>query len=199
MMMHQLNELKRPMVLDDIGEAKDFWKLWTTCQGVLLRLDQCAKRSPPGECPRRRPIPCILYINNIVLNIDSTIKLFADDAKIFRVIHKSGDSAILQQDLIRLEDWSRKWLLVFNNSKCKVVHFGHNNPQEPYKLNGSQLEQSEEEKDLGVNVTNKFKFSSHISKAASKANGILGRIRRTFSYFDIETTRLLYTSLVCPT
>ena len=79
------------------------------------------------------------------MNIDSTIKLFADDAKLYRQIKTSDDVAILQTDLNHLSEWSSKWLLRFNPQKCKVMYFGHNNQQHAYTLNQNALEKSSEE------------------------------------------------------
>jgi len=44
--------------------------------------------------------------------------------KIFREIRCRQDADHLQLDLDKLCDWSRKWLLQFNISKCKMMHFG---------------------------------------------------------------------------
>ena len=78
------------------------------------------------------------------------------------------------------------------------MHFGHNNQQYAYTLNEKILEKSSEEKDLGVYVQNSFKFTSHISKIAGKANAILGRINRAFENKDKDTIKVLYTSMVRP-
>ena len=82
------------------------------------------------------PVLFLVYINDIVINIDSTIKLFADDAKMYRTIKSPNDTNALQQDLKSLEEWSKKWLLKFNSSKCKLLHFGHANQKSQYTLNG---------------------------------------------------------------
>ena len=37
------------------------------------------------------------------------------------------DREVLQSDLSRLEDWSRKWQLRFNAGKCKVLQIGRDN------------------------------------------------------------------------
>ena len=144
------------------------------------------------------PVLFLIYINDIVMNIESTIKIFADDAKVYRKIRSFEDSAILQTDLDHLSEWSRKWLLKFNSQKCKVMHFGHSNPKNAYSLNQNLLEISTEEKDLGVHVSDSFKFSNHISKIAAKANSILGRINRAFENKDKEIIKLLYVSMVRP-
>lgn len=47
-------------------------------------------------------------------------------------------------------------------------------------------------------IDNRLKFDTHITTKINKANGILGAIRRAFSYLDKKTMLLLYTSLVRP-
>ena len=55
-----------------------------------------------------------------------------------------------------------------------------------------------EEKDLGVWFDTGLKFSSHISHAVAKSNQLLGLIKRSFVYKDIQSVKLLYTALVRP-
>ena len=43
-----------------------------------------------------------------------------------------------------------------------------------------------------------LKFSSHISHAVAKSNQLLGLIKRSFVYKDIQSVKLLYTALVRP-
>ena len=82
--------------------------------------------------------------------------MFADDSKLFRRLRKTSslaDQVALQQDLIRLQEWSRTWLLKFNENKCKVMHIGRSNPHYEYQLNDRTLEDTVVEKVLGVHVT----------------------------------------------
>ena len=43
----------------------------------------------------------------------------ADDTNIFRITKGEDDKEILQDDFIKLEEWSDKWLLKFHPEKCK--------------------------------------------------------------------------------
>ena len=60
------------------------------------------------------PILFLPYINDINENIQSSIRLFADDSIIYGKINSNIDHQILQTDLIQLEKWSDKWQMQFN-------------------------------------------------------------------------------------
>ena len=59
-------------------------------------------------------------------------------------------------------------------------------------MNGKQLEQVNDEKDLGVLIDDELKFHKHTAAA------ILGIIRKSFALLDGVTQPLLYKSLVRP-
>ena len=60
------------------------------------------------------PVLFFIYINDIVMNIDSTIKLFMADVKVYRAIKNPDDSNCLQNDFNQLAAWSKKLLIQFN-------------------------------------------------------------------------------------
>ena len=70
----------------------------------------------------------------------------------------------------------------FNESKCKVLHIGKNNPRYGNQMNGVNLEVSDKKKDVGVMIQEDLKPSKQCSTAAAKANSILGQMARSFSY-----------------
>ena len=67
-----------------------------------------------------------------------------------------------------------------------------------YTLNGNELVEVSEEKDLGIYISNDLKWGKQCNIAAAKANRILGRLKHAFNYTDIESFKLLYISLVRP-
>lgn len=83
-----------------------------------------------------------------------------------------------------LTKWTKKWTLYFNDSKCRVMHLGKNNPSCRYKISHNNnkhiLETCKEEKDLGVIFDSGLLFDNHINIAISKCNKMLGIIRRSF-------------------
>ena len=55
----------------------------------------------------------------------ANVCLFADDAKLYRHILSDEDHYSLQSGLCALQEWSDKWLLKLNASKCKSVYIWH--------------------------------------------------------------------------
>ena len=67
------------------------------------------------------PLLFLVYINDMPECINSTVRLFADDSLLYRIIRSKEDQTILQEDLRRLQDLERKWQMQFNADKCKVI------------------------------------------------------------------------------
>ena len=93
--------------------------------------------------------------------------------------------------------WSKDWLLKFNTSKCKHVHFGLET-NATYKMEEKNITKSDEEKDLGITIGGKLKFQQHINLQTKKANQRLGMIKRSFCNMDKEMFLPLYKSVVRP-
>jgi len=91
-----------------------------------MRVDFSSWADVLSGVPRGSVLVPILYVNDIADWMTNSIRLFADDTKIWNKVTVLEDAEGLQQDLQRLENWSDKWLLHFNAEKCKVMHVGHN-------------------------------------------------------------------------
>ena len=80
----------------------------------------------------------------------------------------------------------------------KLCILGRPNLDEKYKLDNTELDNSECEKDLGVLVSSDLKPSNHYINARNNANRILGFISRSVSNRTAEVFLKLYLSLVRP-
>ena len=147
------------------------------------------------------PLLFVIYINDLPDVVQSNILLFADDTKIFNKVTSIDDSRKLQKDIDALNCWSDKWLLKFNTDKCHVLTMGKFENivhTQRYTLYEEELDHVFEEKDLGVIIDMELTYEEHIATKVKKANGIMGLIRRSFSFLDGETFKKLYTSFVRP-
>ena len=95
-------------------------------------------------------------------------------------------------------EWPKKWQMPFNLDKCKIMHIGHKNKNEKYELLGKEIESVQQEKDLGVVITNDLKSSNQCIEAVKKAQKLLGYIKRQFRTRNKETILTLYNALVRP-
>ncbi|XP_064512720.1 sterile alpha motif domain-containing protein 1-like [Pseudopipra pipra] len=71
-------------------------------------------------------------------------------------------------------------MMNFSKGKCKVLHLSKNNSMHQYRLVASCLENSFEDKNLGVLVDNKLTMSQQCTLAAKMSNSILGCIKKTY-------------------
>ena len=76
----------------------------------------------------------------------------------------------LQGAIAKLEHWSEEWQMIFNSSKCHILHLGNNNKKFRYVMGGQVLDSVESEKDVGVMIHQSLKPSLQCTKAAEKAN-----------------------------
>ena len=76
------------------------------------------------------PLLFSLYINDISSDIESEIRLFADDCVCYREIKDEEDTIKLQRDIDRLGSWARKWGMRFQPVKCNMMQLSKKTDQE---------------------------------------------------------------------
>ena len=85
----------------------------------------------------------------------------------------------LQEELDKLSNREKTWLMEFNDSKCKVLTV--TNKRSPivanYILHGQALRNVKSAKYFGITITKDLKWNTHIDNI--KANKILGFVKRT--------------------
>ena len=147
------------------------------------------------------PVSFVIYINTILeVSNAENIYLFADDTKLYQEISSVDDVQHLQTDIDVLYDWTQYSLLRFHPLKCTAMRisrgvFDYDWPCS-YNMDEVKIKIASEEKDLGVIIDNRLTFEQHIMSKVSKANSVVGLMRRTFTYLDAEMFKTLFTSIV---
>ena len=146
------------------------------------------------------PALFLIYINDIHDQIQSELKLFADDSIVYREIVTPEDHSILQKDLDQLSNWSSKWLMHFNIKKCAVLSITRKrNPSiHDYSIFGENLERVSEHDYLGVTVSDDLRWGNHCDKVIQKASRTLGLLRRTLSPCKQNVKERAYEAIIRP-
>jgi hypothetical protein len=144
------------------------------------------------------PVLFLLFINDLPEEAISELLLYADDAKIFRVIRTEQDREILQKDLHSMSIWADKWLLNFHPDKLKKLCISRSEFQveRRYCVGGDLVKNVENEVDLGVCIDRDLNFDENRKLRIGKATRMVGAIRRAFRYLDAKTFVKLYKSMV---
>ena len=89
------------------------------------------------------PLLFSLYINDIMVGIESEIRLFADDCVCYHQIDSTEDALKPQKDIDQLGKWARKWGMRFQPLKCNIMQLTRKRIKKinaVYSLEGTALE-----------------------------------------------------------
>ena len=141
-----------------------------------------------------------IYINDIGNEINSNLRLFADDSILYGIVNNFQDAQTLQADLNKLVEWAQKWQMTFNSSKFVLLRVSRsvNDVDFSYEMMGRSLESVESHKYLGVEIDRKLSWNKHISAITGKGNRALGFIRRNLHNCPEKVKKQAYYSLVRP-
>ena len=147
------------------------------------------------------PLLFSLYINDISSDIESEIRLFADDCVCYREIKGEEDAMNLQRDIDRLGSWGRKWGMRFQPVKCNIMQLTRKRFKKihaSYSLERTNFENVESIKYLGVTIKSDLRWNTHVRNICTKANRTLGFLRRNLYFCPQEVKEAAYKGLVRP-
>jgi hypothetical protein len=117
------------------------------------------------------PLLFLAYVNDIGRNIESNIRLFADDCVIYRKISTNEDLIALQRDVDRLGEWAIENAMKINPIKSKALCFSRARVKDPlqYSLLGTLVPEASSCKYLGIILRKDLSWADHVNYAVKKA------------------------------
>jgi hypothetical protein len=157
-----------------LGSRKQF----VMCNGFRSKEITVSSGVPRGSV--LGPLFFIMFINDISVNIESNILMYADDLKVYRKISNTHDCEMLQRDIIRIQEWCNCNNLFLNVQKCHAMSYTNKSTTIlfDYHIDHCLLTRDNMICDLGITFDTRLTFSNHINVIVSGALRSLGFIIR---------------------
>ncbi|PJE78081.1 hypothetical protein CI610_02987 [invertebrate metagenome] len=147
------------------------------------------------------PLFFLLYINDISCELSSLSRLFADDTSLSYSSHDLNTiEADANADLIKLEVWSKEWLMSFNPTKTEALVIS--NRQLPFipslTFNNTPIQITNQHKHLGVVFSNDCKWNIHVEYMVKKVNKYIATLRKLKLILNRNTLEKMYLTYIRP-
>ena len=125
---------------------------------------------PQGS--RLGPLLFIIYINDLVSDLESNPFVYADDTTLIATGSSTYETTnILNRDLFKISNWAHTWKVTFNASKSKDMIFSKFLlPSYPTILGLQCIERVHLHKHLGLYINSSLTWDKHIESIVKKVN-----------------------------
>ena len=148
------------------------------------------------------PILFLIYINDIVAEIGSNIRLFADDTSLYIIVENPITSAVcLNSDLSKISIWANNWLADFNPIKTESMLISRklNKPvHPPLFMQEVQIAEVSSHKHLGLILSNDCTWHQHIDYITKKAWNRINIMRKLKFKLDRSSLEKIFTTFIRP-
>ena len=148
------------------------------------------------------PLLFLIYINDIVEDIHSCIRLFAGDTSLYIIVDNPLQAAErLNEGLEKIHSWAAKWLVSFNPAKSKSILFSRklNRPfHPPLIMNQQVINQETSQKHLGLIFSSDCNWHEHIDYVKTKAWSRINVMRKLKFKLDRKSLETIYFSFIRP-
>ena len=149
------------------------------------------------------PLLFLIYINDISNNLESDVKLFADDSSLFSIVFDPNRSAqTLNTDLAKINVWAYQWKMSFNPNVSKQAHeviFSRerNKANHPNLVfNNICVKRESSQKHLGLILDEKLSFKEHLDVIIEKASKGVNVLRKLRLHLPRSSLITIYKSFI---
>ena len=147
-----------------------------------------------------RTFSFLLYINDIVVDIRSSIRLFADDTSLYIIVDNPDHAAqLLNEDLEKITTWAETWLVKFNPDETESLLISRktSGPTHPpvFMLN-QEINEVDKHKRLGNVLSGSWHH--HINYIKEKAWARINIMRKLNFLLDRKSLETIYSSFIRP-
>lgn len=175
-------------------------KQYVEIEGSRSRLLDVFSGVPQGSV--LGPVLFNIYINDLVEVIDPSVsvKLFADDCILFKIINSPSDQQVLNANIGRLETWCAEWNMVINLEKTAHLSITNkiNKFHFKYDVKGTEIRHAEVYKYLGVTITSTLNWTTHIVNVCSSARKKLGFLKHRLNNGPSSLKLKAYKTIIRP-
>ena len=147
------------------------------------------------------PLLFLIYINDIINDLQCNVNLFADDTSIQKCLDSHDDFKVINDDLLKLSIYGTQWLITFNALKTEYIIVSKRKTRAMHPdllLNDTKLTEVNNHKHLGLTISNNMSWSSHINEILAKAEKRLSMMRRSKHILPRSCLDKLYKSMILP-
>ena len=147
------------------------------------------------------PLLFLLFINDIVNDIGSNIRLFADDTSLFIIVNNPHDAATcLNSDLDKITRWAATWLVTFNPSKTNALLLSRklDTLHPPLFMQHVQIQEVNSHKHLGIYLSDDCSWHQHINYIKDKAWSRINIMRKLKFKLDRKSLETIYLTFIRP-
>lgn len=146
------------------------------------------------------PLLFLIYVNDLASLIPEnvSVRLFADDCVIFKQISSPCDDVALQDALIAIDNWCQNGGMQLNTNKTVLLRITRKlrPSQFHYTLRGTNINNVDKYKYLGVTLSSKLTWSTHITDITTSALRKLWFLKRKLASAPSRTKILAYNACV---
>ena len=172
--------LKKLEQINITGEAFKVFTSYLANRRVVTTIDGSKSDELPltagvPQGSRLGPLMFIIYINDIVADLECIPYIYADDCSLLAIADNTFETTnMLNRDLFKITMWAHKWKLTFNPLKSKDIIFSTNpilhHPSYPTIMGLHIIDRVTLHKHLGVFIQSDLSWQKHIEYITRKVN-----------------------------